>query len=87
MKRQNIIKKIATLAALLFIAPSVSNAQIKEFNEWLKNEGLQVIATRVSTGDECSIIIEDGYAGAPVSPAVADDEPVTASKAWKKGEF
>ena len=36
MKRQNIIKKIATLAALLFIAPSVSNAQIKEFNEWLK---------------------------------------------------
>ena len=36
MKRQNIIKIIATLAALLFIAPSVSNAQIKEFNEWLK---------------------------------------------------
>ncbi len=28
---------------------------------WLKSEGLQAIATRVSTGDECSIIIEDGY--------------------------
>lgn len=30
------------------------------FGTWLEKEGLQVIATRVSTGDECSIIIEDG---------------------------
>ena len=35
---------------------------LREFGEWLEKEGLQVIATRVSTGDECSIIIEDGYA-------------------------
>lgn len=34
---------------------------LKEFGTWLKSEGLQAIATRVSTGDECSIIIEDGY--------------------------
>lgn len=34
---------------------------LKEFGEWLENENLQVIATRVSTGDECSVIIEDGY--------------------------
>ncbi|HEL1703113.1 TPA: AAA family ATPase [Streptococcus suis] len=34
---------------------------LKEFGEWLKREGLQAIATRVSTGDECSIIIDDGY--------------------------
>lgn len=34
---------------------------LREFAEWLEGEGLQVIATRVSTGDECSIIIEDGY--------------------------
>jgi hypothetical protein len=34
---------------------------LKEFGDWLKSEGLQAIATRVSTGDECSIIIEDGY--------------------------
>lgn len=34
---------------------------LNEFGEWLDNEGLQAIATRVSTGDECSIIIEDGY--------------------------
>ncbi|HEM5625963.1 TPA: AAA family ATPase [Streptococcus suis] len=34
---------------------------LQEFGEWLKREGLQAIATRVSTGDECSIIITDGY--------------------------
>ena len=33
---------------------------LQEFGAWLKQEGLQVIATRVSIGDECSIIIEDG---------------------------
>ena len=32
-----------------------------EFGAWLEKEGLQAIATRVSTGDECSVIIEDGY--------------------------
>jgi len=32
-----------------------------EFNQWLEAEGLQVIATRVSTSpEECTIIIEDG---------------------------
>lgn len=34
---------------------------LNEFGKWLESEGLQVIATRVSTGDECSVIIEDGY--------------------------
>lgn len=34
---------------------------LREFGSWLEGEGLQVIATRVSTGDECSVIIEDGY--------------------------
>ncbi|MDR0885427.1 MAG: AAA family ATPase [Clostridiales Family XIII bacterium] len=34
---------------------------LNEFGTWLENEGLQAIATRVSTGDECQIIIEDGY--------------------------
>lgn len=33
---------------------------LNEFGEWLKEQGLQVIATRVSTGEECSVIIEDG---------------------------
>jgi len=30
------------------------------FGKWLESEGLQAICTRVSTGDECSLIIEDG---------------------------
>lgn len=34
---------------------------LHEFGQWLEEEGLQVIATRVSTGEECSLIIEDGY--------------------------
>lgn len=34
---------------------------LRAFGEWLEQEGLQAIATRVSTGEECSIIIEDGY--------------------------
>lgn len=33
---------------------------MNEFGQWLEAQGLQAIATRVSTGDECSIIIEDG---------------------------
>ena len=34
---------------------------LAEFGRWAASEGLQVICTRVSTGDECSIVIEDGY--------------------------
>lgn len=34
---------------------------LREFGQWLEQEQLQAIATRVSTGDECSIIITDGY--------------------------
>lgn len=49
------------------------------FGRWLEDEGLQAIATRVSTGGECQIIIEDGeVAGAEANaPAVR----------WKAGEF
>ena len=42
-----------------------------DFGSWLEAEGLQAIATRVSTGEECSIIIEDGMvAGASPTPLV-----------------
>ena len=41
---------------------------LKEFGLWLESEGLQAIATRVSTGDECSIIIEDGYVAGQEHP-------------------
>ena len=40
---------------------------LQEFGSWLEQEGLQAIATRVSTGDECSILIEDGYSVKPES--------------------
>lgn len=52
---------------------------LRDFSAWLEGEGLQAIATRVSSGDECSIIIEDGYAAAQPQPFV--------QKQWKKGEF
>lgn len=41
---------------------------LAEFGRWLENEGLQAIATRVSTGDECSVIIEDGESKLPDKP-------------------
>lgn len=44
---------------------------MQDFGSWLEAEGLQAIATRVSTGEECSIIIEDGMvAGASPTPLV-----------------
>ena len=49
------------------------------FGRWLESEGLQAIATRVSTGGECQIIIEDGE----VAGAEADAPAVR----WKAGEF
>mgnify|MGYP005769595323 CR=1 FL=1 len=56
-------------------------ATLDEFGEWLQKEGLQAIATRVSTGDECSIIIEDGYVAGQEHPALEE------KKAWKAGVF
>ena len=35
-------------------------SQLGKFDAWLKQHGLQAICTRVSTGDECTIVIEDG---------------------------
>lgn len=55
---------------------------LEEFGAWLEQEGLQAIATRVSTGDECSIIIEDGYAAGQAQPAVPEKKV-----SWKAGEF
>jgi len=56
---------------------------LQEFGQWLEQEGLQAIATRVSTGDECSIVIEDGYV---VGEENLIQEEQKESK-WKAGEF
>ena len=33
---------------------------LRDFGAWLESQGLQAIATRVSTGGECTVLIEDG---------------------------
>jgi hypothetical protein len=50
---------------------------LREFGAWAADRGLQVIGTRVSTGDECSIIIEDGAVASEKAPAPK----------WKEGTF
>lgn len=56
---------------------------LQAFGEWLEEQGLQAIATRVSTGDECSIVIEDGYVQGQEAPEEKAEVPHT----WKAGEF
>lgn len=51
------------------------------FGQWLEQEGLQAIATRVSTGGECSLIIEDGYVAGQEHPEAEE------RKEWKAGVF
>lgn len=55
---------------------------LNEFGAWLEQEGLQAIATRVSTGDECSIIIEDGYVKNSEAAPAAPPTPK-----WEVGKF
>lgn len=54
---------------------------LQEFGQWLEAEGLQAIATRVSVGDECSIVIEDGYVAGQEHPVMEE------KKTWKAGTF
>ena len=53
---------------------------LTEFGKWLESEGLQAIATRVSSGEECQIIIEDGYVVSDTITPFQDTEP---TNAWK----
>jgi len=66
-------------------------ATLQEFGQWLEQEGLQAIATRVSTGNECSIIIEDGYVAgqdnAAFTEPVQQQATVAESPKWTPGEF
>lgn len=56
---------------------------LNEFGAWIEAEGLQAIATRVSTGSECSIIIEDGY----VKSDNTQETEASTNKTWKAGTF
>ena len=67
-------------------------ATLREFGAWLEQERLQAITTRVSTGEECSIIIEDGY---PVTQMqyeatrqqIEQAEDDLKKPKWQKGVF
>lgn len=60
---------------------------LNEFGQWLEMEGLQAIATRVSLGEECSILISDGYSydkdGNPTASFKAEEK----GPKWKAGVF
>lgn len=66
-------------------------ATLNEFGQWLEQEGLQAIATRVSTGDECEIIIEDGYVAENKLPSTeggpTPQQVTPATPTWTKGAF
>ena len=52
---------------------------LREFGDWAEQEGLQIIATRVSSdGEGCSIIISDGYSEVPQPKA---------TPTWEAGKF
>ncbi|BBB91028.1 MAG TPA: AAA family ATPase [Methylomusa anaerophila] len=56
---------------------------LKEFGAWLETEGLQVIATRVTTSkNECAIIIEDGYIKEELAPVMPEPK-----NTWERGKF
>ena len=49
----------------------------------MQAEHLQAIATRVSTGSECQIIIEDGMVKDAEPPVTEKPQP----RSWTKGAF
>ncbi|MDR3136756.1 MAG: AAA family ATPase [Coriobacteriales bacterium] len=49
---------------------------LAQFGQWACDEGMQIIGTRVSTGGECQIVIEDGYGTMS-----------NTTSTWKAGEF
>ena len=60
---------------------------LNAFGVWLQSQGIQAIATRVSKGDECQIIIDDGYAVKNTTIKPEQDITPEPKKTWKKGEF
>lgn len=60
---------------------------LREFGAWLEQEGLQAIATRVSTGDECSIVITDGYVEGQNGIFAKEEEPAPVATGWSGTGF
>ena len=57
---------------------------LTEFGRWLEAEHLQAIATRVSTGSECQIIIEDGMVKDAEPPVTEKPSPEAGRKERSK---
>lgn len=55
---------------------------MQTFGRWLEEQNLQAIATRVSTGSECTIIIEDGCVVGETLPEIPN-----AHSGWEAGVF
>lgn len=55
---------------------------LTEFGQWLESVGLQAIATRVSSGEECQIIIEDGYVKSDTVTPFQNPAPTAPVKDW-----
>ena len=93
----SIVRKLNPQCGMVLVdkLEQMDTETLKEFGQWAEKEGLQIIGTRVSTGSECSIIIEDGYVkDAGVKPASFDaatdaSEPLlqSATQTWKAGSF
>lgn len=66
---------------------------LDQFGAWLREKGLQAIATRVSTGEECTIVIEDGEVEKVSSEyftrklVKVSNESAFKAAEWKPGEF
>ena len=63
---------------------------MREFGAWLEAEGLQVIATRVtSSGEDCTLIIEDGVVagGAANRPGGSDTRASTTGQGIARPTF
>lgn len=79
-----IVRKLNPMCGFVLLdkLEQMDEETLNEFGQWLESQGLQAIATRVSTGDECQLIIEDGYAEMnekEQEPVEKEDVP-----AWKK---
>lgn len=55
---------------------------LTKFGQWLESVGLQAIATRVSSGEECQIIIEDGYVKSDTVTPFQNPAPTMPAKDW-----
>lgn len=77
-----IVRKLKPLCGFVLLdkLEALDVAQLQALGAWLQAEGLQGIATRVSTGKECTIIIEDGLVAGQAVSVASEVQPATAGE-------